>query len=158
MEAKLHEMYGKIANHLNAMVPVEWDKIYLLGEVEKEQLSWSASFYCVESKSGEIKRGMELMKEHGVQDYHKLINNLSRMILALNNCFKEEGQELWEQVSFTLENSGKFDAQYFYDVMHENDGGQLPREVVWAHKTFGFNPPEGNFLRELLDKYKDKTR
>ncbi|MDR0444206.1 MAG: DUF600 family protein [Treponema sp.] len=158
MEAKLHEMYGKIANHLNEMVPVEWDKIYLLGEVEKDQASWSAIFYCVESESGEIKRGPELMKEHEVQECHALDRKLFRMILELNNCFKEAGQELWEQVSFTLENSGKFDVQYFYDVVHENDGGELPREVVWAHKTFGFNPPEGNYLRELLDKYKDKTR
>ncbi|MDR0443212.1 MAG: DUF600 family protein [Treponema sp.] len=157
MEAKLHELYGEIANNLNSFIPVEWEKIYLYGEVGKNQAHYSVSFYYVAS-NGDIKRGDDLENSGRVSEviFDNFIDELEEMTLALNNCFKEAGQELWEQVSFTLENSGKFDVQYFYDVIHKNDGGSLPREVVWAHKTFGFNPPEGNYLRQLLDQYKDK--
>ena len=155
MEEKLNKVYNKIANHLNSVIPIEWDKVYLLGEVEKEQASYSATFYCIESGTKDIKRCFKLMDEHGIDD-HIAHKDLMYMILELNNCFKDEGKDLWEQVSFCLENTGKFNVEFFYDVMHENDGGGLPREVVWANKTFGFNPPEGNYLRKLLDQYKGK--
>jgi hypothetical protein len=156
MEEKLNKVYNKIANHLNSVIPIEWDKVYLLGEVEKEQASYSATFYCIESGTKDIKRCFKLMDEHGIDD-HIAHKDLMYMILELNNCFKDEGKDLWEQVSFCLENTGKFNVEFFYDVMHENDGGGLPREVVWANKTFGFNPPEGNYLRKLLDQYKGKN-
>jgi len=160
MEAKLNQIYGEIANKLNSIVPVKWDTIYLLGEVAKEQSSYMSSFYYIESENGDIKRGHDLIK--GLNDpsheiYSKPMDEVTYMILELNNCFKEEGQELWERVSLKLENTGAFSVEFFYDVMHKDDGGGLSREVVWAHKTFGFTPAQGTYLRKQLDIYIDKN-
>ena len=54
MEKQLEQLYNKIAEHLDSMIPVKWDKIYLLGEVEKGQLSISSTFYFIESTTKHI--------------------------------------------------------------------------------------------------------
>ncbi|NFW77007.1 TIGR01741 family protein, partial [Staphylococcus aureus] len=33
-EEKLSEMYNKIANEINEMIPVEWEKVYVIAYVD----------------------------------------------------------------------------------------------------------------------------
>lgn len=47
MESQLATLYGELAQQLDSMIPVEWEKIYCLGEVEKGKSSWGAAFYFV---------------------------------------------------------------------------------------------------------------
>ena len=59
-----------------------------------------------------------------------------------------------EQLSFSVEQSGKFKVNYLYDVMNEKDGGQFVRELIWARDTFGYAPKEGTPAKEVLDRYR----
>lgn len=45
MEEKLGELYNEIANSIISAIPVEWEDIYYLGEVEKNKKSWSSVFF-----------------------------------------------------------------------------------------------------------------
>ena len=45
MEQQLASLYSKLAKHIVAMIPVKWDAVHYLGEVEKGKQSYSSVFY-----------------------------------------------------------------------------------------------------------------
>ena len=155
MEDQLRDIYNRMAEHLSSMIPTEWDKVYLLGEVEKGQLSLSATFYFIETETKDIVRGIDIPDIYDISEktYEKLQSGLRELVLELNNCFKDDGQELWEQVIFILDSDGSFDIDFKYDVMTSGDGGASRRIVIWAYDTFGYKPKEGTYFREELDEY-----
>jgi uncharacterized protein (TIGR01741 family) len=155
MENKLSELYNKIAQKINSMIPIEWNELYYLGEVEKGKLSWSSVFYFTESDYKVIVKSHDIPTKYNVpqQIYDKLLSELNELLIELYTCFESNEQELWEQVCLTLNSNGKFNVNFTYDVMNENDGGQLKREIVWAYETFGSIPKEGSYSRKVLDRY-----
>jgi len=155
MENELAELYNALAKKLNSMIPTDWIELYYLGEVEKGRLSLSSVFYFKDSARDCIIRSHDIPSYYATSEevYDELLEELEDSLLELYDTFERNEQELWEQISFKLHDSGKFEVDYFYDVMNDNDGGQSNREVVWAYETFGFIPKEGSYLRELLDEY-----
>ncbi|MDR2889379.1 MAG: antitoxin YezG family protein [Lachnospiraceae bacterium] len=156
MEGQLNQLYNKIANQVISMIPTDWEKIYFLGEVEKEQSSVSSIFYFLDSATNQMVRCHSIPDIYNVSEeiFDDMASELIYMVLELNNCFKENEQELWEQVVLMVEKDGTFSVDFNYDVMDkDDDGGQLYREVIWAYKTCGYVPAEGSYHKEVLDKY-----
>ena len=83
--------------------------------------------------------------------YNELLYEADSYLLEIYDCFQEYEQELWNQLSFTIDNSGKFNIDYLYNI--SDDDGPVKKEAVWAYETFGFMPEEGTFKRGLLDEY-----
>ncbi|MFD0673061.1 immunity protein YezG family protein [Cohnella sp. GCM10027633] len=155
MENQLAEVYQEIAQKINAMIPTSWGEFYYLGEVEEGKASWSSAFYFVELNTNSIVDGSDIPTRYNVsqQIYDELLSELSDLLLKLYKCFEDNKQALWEQVSLTVSSNGKLNVDFFYEVMNEDDGGQLQREIVWAYETFGYEPPMGGYSRRMLDKY-----
>ena len=153
MEEKLAKIYSKLGNHIVSMVPVEWSKIYYLGEVETGRISCSSIFYFYCADNNQIIRSHDMIEIYNIsmEIYDKLLYEANMHLLELYDCFQEYEQELWNQVNFTIDNSGKFNIDYQYNVGVA--GGQITREVVWAYETFGFMPEEGSYSRGVLDEY-----
>jgi len=116
MEEQLNNLYNRIANHLFSMIPVEWDRIYMLGEVKKEQLSYSVTFYYIETETKKIVNCLDIPENYCVSEevYDELHFILSEMVYELNDCFKNNGQELWEQVVFVFDKNGNFTIDFKY--------------------------------------------
>ena len=161
MEKEFDEIFSKLAQKIDSMIPVEWIELYYLGEVEKGRLSCSSVFYFTEKNNkSEFKRSHEIPLYYGVSDkvYMELLSELNNHLLELYDCFKLNEQELWEQVSIYINNSGKLNIDFKYDVMNENDGGQVRREAIWAYETFKYESKKGTYTRRILDEYiKEKS-
>ena len=155
MEQQLAALYNKLAKHIVAMIPVKWDTFHYLGEVEKGKQSYSSVFYFRDISSGEFVKSNNMPKIYQIPKSSYMVqwSQLNNILLEIYNCFAENGQAPWEQLSFSVEQSGKFKVNYLYDVMNEKDGGQLVRELIWARDTFGYAPKEGTPAKEVLDRY-----
>ena len=155
VEQQLAELYNKLAKHIVAMIPVKWDAVYYLGEVEKGKQSYSSVFYFRDISSGEFVKSNSMPKIYQIPKSSYMVqwSQLNNILLEIYDCFVENGQAPWEQLSFSVEPSGKFKANYLYDVMNEKDGGQLVRELIWTRDTFGYTPKEGTPEKEVLDRY-----
>lgn len=158
MENELAKLYNKLADQIAEMIPAEWDDTYYLGEVEKEKKSWSSVFYFTDIKRAQKIDANSIPGIYKVSEdiYVELLLQLNKTLLEIYDCFIENGQEPWEQLSFYFNKSGKFKVKFFYDVMNEEDGGQFVREIVWAYNTFGYIPAEGTYAKKILDKYLKK--
>ena len=154
MEQQLAALYNKLAQQIVAMIPAEWDVFHYLGEIEKGKQSYSSVFYFRDAASGEF------VQSHGIRKIYQVANNtyltqclqLNRILLEIYDCFAENGQPLWEQMSLSVDQSGKFKVNYLYDAM-KNDFDPMTREVIWAYNTFEYIPKEGTGNRKILDEY-----
>lgn len=155
MEQELGVLYNELAQKIISMIPVEWNEIYYLGEVEKKQMSWSSVFYFEETSSKKFVKSHNIPDVYNVsqQIYDELLVELNSILLNIYTCFEENEQPLWDQLSFYLNSDGKFNVDFLYDKISDDDGGQAKREVIWAYNSFGFKPKEGTFTRKLLDSY-----
>lgn len=155
MEKTLAGLYNKLANHIVSMIPEEWESLYYLGEVEKEKSSWSSVFYFKDPKRKEFVKSNNIPQIYQVPKniYRTLWLQLNSIMLEIYDCFESHEQPVWEQISFSLDKTGKFHVDFFYDVMNNKDGGQLIRELMWAHNTFGYEPAEGSPQKKVLDNY-----
>lgn len=155
MEKQFADIYSKLANKIVSMIPVRWNKLYYLGEVENNKSSWSSVFYFESTDANEIIKSHNIPEKYAVsaEIYEDLLNEVNELLLDLYNCFQKNEQELWHQVSLSLDNTGKFNINYLYDIINDEDGGQVKRELVWAYETFGFMPNERSYSRKIIDKY-----
>ncbi|WP_157455347.1 immunity protein YezG family protein [Carnobacterium maltaromaticum] len=158
MENELDELYALLASKMVDMIPVNWNQIYYLGEVGKERESWSSVFYFEDSNTLEMKKSHNIPSEYNVSEnvYEKLLSELNSTLLDIYTCFDKYQQPLWEQLNLSLNSEGALNIDFKYDVVSEDDGGQLLREIVWAYKVFGWMPKAGTFTRKLLDAYLEK--
>ncbi len=154
MENKLSEFYLELGEKLVSMIPTDWEKIYYLGEVEKSRLSWSSVFYFEESNTNKFIRSHSIPDIYGVSEkiYNQLLRELDEVMLKIYDCFVDEKQEAWDQISLSIDNKGRFNIEYLYNKI-VNGTSQVSREVVWAYETFNLIPKEGSFRRKILDKY-----
>lgn len=155
MEKQFADIYSKLANKIVSMIPVQWKKLYYLGEIENNKSSWSSVFYFESADANEIIKSHNIPQKYAVSEeiYEDLLNEVNELLLELYNCFQKNEQELWHQVSLSLDNTGKFNINYLYDIINDEDGGQVKRELVWAYETFGFMPKERSYSRKIIDKY-----
>lgn len=158
MEQELGLIYNKLANQLISMIPGQWEDISYLGEVEKGQKSWTSTFYYTDIEKEEIIRSHNIPRIYHVpmDIYKSLLKELDTILLELYYCFVNNEQDVWEQVIFTVNSSGKFNIDFRYDVMTDDDGGHLTREIIWAHEMCGYTPKDGTYQKEILDKYLNK--
>lgn len=158
MEKKLAAIYNRLATQISTMIPAKWDKVYYLGEVEKGRKSWSSVFYYTDTARNEIIDCNSIPAAYEVSKkiFMDLMVELDDILLELYDCFCENGQEPWEQVSFIVDAQGKFTVDFRYNVMNEDSGGQVMRETLWAYETFGYVPKAGTYTRRILDKWLGK--
>lgn len=154
LEERLAPLYPRLVRQIAAMTPVEWDVLYFLGEVEPEEASYSSVFYIQETRSGNYVRSSNFPRVYGIskEAYLEQWKKLNDILLEIYHCFLEGGHKPWEQLSMSLERTGKFNVHFNYDAVHATSADQPAREVLWAHETFGYTPAEGSWMRRLLDE------
>ena len=126
LEERLSPLYPKLARQAVSMTPVEWDNLYYLGEVEPGKASYSSVFYIRESKTGNIVRSNDFPKIYGTSkaDYMIQWKMLNDTLLEIYQCFLDSEHKPWEQLSLTLEKTGKFNVHFNYDSVHTGSKGQ----------------------------------
>lgn len=89
MEQQLATLYNKLADKIISMIPVKWNKIYYLGEVEKGKLSWSSVFYFEEINSKEIVKSHGIPEKYNVSEkiYDELLDELDVILIEIYDCF-----------------------------------------------------------------------
>ena len=151
-EEKLAEHYQKIADHLNAMVPVEWTKIAMLGI--DEGTSRSGVFYFF-TPDGKHHRSYEIPQEYPECFITEEISNVQcskqfDLVHDLRQEFIDAGQPPWCGISFILTSDGKFEIDFEYGIYDEVES--MTADIGWRYLTLGIQP-ENNFKKSLLNNY-----
>ena len=139
-EEKLNEMYQEIANKINEMIPVEWDKVYTKAYIKEE--SKEVFFYYTLPGSDELHYYTAIPKEHNVSKklFKELLDELYENFESLRELFIENNQEPWTSCEFDFTNEGKLNVAFAYIDWKNSEFGPMARKNYYKYKKFGMTP------------------
>ena len=139
-EEKLNEMYQEIANHINGMIPIEWEQVYTIAYINDE--GGEVSFnYTIPGKD-DLHYYTAIPKEHNVSKklFKELLDELYENFESLRELFIENNQEPWTSCEFDFTNEGKLNVSFDYIDWKNSEFGPLAREYYYEYKKFGILP------------------
>ena len=112
-EEKLNEMYQEIANHINDMIPTEWEQVYTMAYIDEEGgevfliiLNWIVITYITIL----IFLKIIMFQKRCLVNYLLLYKLFKR----LRELFIENNQELWTSCEFDFTKEGKLNVSFDY--------------------------------------------
>lgn len=149
---KMAEIYGEIANKVNDIIPDEWEKVWLYGEVLDDSSEVYFYFYSITRKK--IIYSHDIPNEYKVNNsmYEDLLFELVDIIQELNLEYKENNESVWTNLTFLLDNTGKFNIKYNYDDIIKSKFTAGERQIIWEYEILGVEP-EVEQYKEMLNKY-----
>ncbi|PEF39805.1 cytoplasmic protein [Bacillus sp. AFS094228] len=120
METKIMEQtYQQIANTLINIIPEDWKQIFLYAEFREGYKK--VFFYYYPETGGQPVYSLDIKDLFNVdeEEFDGLDDDLYNYFSRLREEFKEQEQELWTNLTFILDNTGKMKINYGYEDISE---------------------------------------
>ena len=150
-EEKLNEMYQEIANHINDMIPTEWEQVYTMAYIDEE--GGEVFFNYTKLDSDNLHYYTDIPKDYNVSEkmFSKLSFTLYKLFKRLRELFIENNQELWTSCEFDFTKEGKLNVSFDYIEWKNSGFGPLAREYYYEYKKFGILP-EKEYAKNKVKK------
>lgn len=149
-EAKLERIYHQIAQTIVEMIPEEWEKVYLYGEVLEGVQSTYFYYYPYESDQPIYSLDIPELFDVEEEEYDQLKGQLYDLLRDLWNESKRDGNEVWTNLTLILDSSGKFKLEYGYEDLSETD--HFVRSMIWRYNKLGILP-KGDYATKILKEH-----
>lgn len=153
----MEEIYEKIANKVNEIIPEEWDKLYMYAEVS-EGASEVFFYYYPKGKNTPI-YNLDIgdVFEIDEDEFDEMSMELNDYFERLREEFKKNKQEPWTNLTLVLESTGKFNIDYDYTDLSEADS--YVQHIIWRYKHLGIQPApdrkrDVNIIQDYLKNLK----
>ncbi|HGO4011217.1 TIGR01741 family protein [Staphylococcus aureus] len=158
-EEKLSQKYNEIANKISSMIPVEWEKVYVIAYVDDG--GGQVIFYYTKPGNDELYYYSSIVEDYNVLEevFDDLWMELYRSFKKLRNIFKEESLEPWTSCEFDFTSDGKLNVSFDYIDWMNSEFGQIAKENYYMYKKFGIVPEteyEINKVKEIEQYIKEQ--
>lgn len=158
-EEKLSEMYNEIANKISSMIPIDWEKVYVIAYVDDG--GGQVIFYYTKPGNDELCYYSSIVEDYNVLEeiFDDLWMELYRSFKKLRNIFKEESLEPWTSCEFDFTRDGKLNVSFDYIDWANSEFGQMGREHYYMYKKFGIWPEKEyaiNWVKKIKDYVKEQ--
>lgn len=163
--SEIKEIYKEIQKKLYYMIPEKWNKVYLYASItEKAYEVPVGEMYFYYFPKGLLKKNPVNVYEIPIkfnineEQYMKLVKNLYSSIKKLRDIYKKEKQELWTNVTISIENY-KFNIEYNYAKLDNKEQSNYERHIIWRYERLGmdinsFNKKDKEIIeKHLIDSY-----
>ncbi|MGZ1882434.1 TIGR01741 family protein, partial [Staphylococcus argenteus] len=139
-EEKLSQMYNEIANKISGMIPVDWEKVYVIAYVDDQ--GGEVIFNYTKPGSDDLNYYTYIPRDYNVseKEFYDLWTDLYRLFKKLRNAFIEEGLEPWTSCEFDFTKEGELKVSFDYIDWINTEFDQLGRENYYMYKKFGVIP------------------
>ena len=150
-EENLNKMYQEIANKINEMIPVEWDKVYTMAYIDEG--GGEVFFNYTTPGSDDLHYYTDIPKDYNVSEeiFDELSDELYDLFETLRGSFKENNQEPWTSCEFDFNNEGKLNVSFDYIDWKNSGFGQISRDYYYEYKKFGIIPELDYAKKEIKD-------
>jgi uncharacterized protein (TIGR01741 family) len=138
-----------IMNHVNEMIPEEWNKVYIYGEVTEG--AGVVSFYYNTEENDEYISSANLTELFNIneEEFTNEEYRLLKLFEQLQQEFINNNQEPWTNLTICLESTGKFHIDYDYTDL--SDGNDYKRQVIWEYKYLDIEPEDRDDKKIIKD-------
>ncbi|HCD1987787.1 TPA: TIGR01741 family protein [Staphylococcus aureus] len=157
-EEKLSEMYNEIANEISGMIPVDWEKVYVIAYVDDG--GGEVFYYYTEPRSNELYYYTSVLNKYDISEseFMDSVYELYKQFQNLRNLFKEEGHEPWTSCEFDFTSEGRLNVSFDYIDWAKLEFGQIAKENYYMYRKFGVIPEmeyEINKVKEIEQYIKE---
>ncbi|KGX87154.1 hypothetical protein N781_15845 [Pontibacillus halophilus JSM 076056 = DSM 19796] len=153
MEKRLNELYRKIAETVNEMIPEQWEKFYFYAQISEDG-GGTYFFYQPTSDPNCYQYSLEIPFKYQVDEKGFKLNKRMLFSIAeeMREIFKSENQELWYSFTLILERTGKLKVHFDYTNWFDTEYSYSDQMIIWKNKYLGEIPTDENY-KALIDKY-----
>ena len=161
--------HEEIQKNIFAMLPEKWDRIYLYASVTDHfnNLQTGEMFFFYYPK-GVLKKNPVNVYEVPIRfnidesQYFKLADELFNSIKKLRAECKEQGEELWTNLTISIEKL-KYKVEYSYDDLNSSEFDSDARHLIWKYKYLeipyeSLNKKEREIINTYLKSEKGETK
>ncbi|GLF90673.1 hypothetical protein Saga11_19320 [Bacillus safensis] len=150
-EEKIEHLYNQIVDVVVGTIPIEWEKVYLYGEVVEGSQTVYFYFSSKENEgklvySHEITELFEVSEHEYKERWHQLVD----CIQELSREFEQSGQEPWTNFTMIFDETGHFNIEFNYDDLLNTNPHE--RKTIWKYNHLGIIP-KSNSGKKHLEKY-----
>lgn len=152
-ENELNQIYEKIVQQINNIIPIEWEKFSFNAEVKDEE---GGVFFFFKPKGGkEYIYSHYIPNLYGIdkKSYNKELHNLFNIAIELQNIFIHNNQEPWFSVTLLVNDKGKLNVHFDYTNWHESEFGPTERIKYFEYKYLNMSRKQVDI--NLIDKMKN---
>ncbi len=161
--------HEEIQKNIFAMLPEKWDRLYLYASVTDHfnNLQTGEMFFFYYPK-GVLKKNPINVYEVPVKfnidesQYFKLADELFSSIKKLRAECREQGEELWTNLTISIEKL-KYKVEYSYDDLTSSELDSDARHLIWEYNYLGIpyeslNKKERDIINKYLQSEKKPTK
>ena len=158
--SEIKEIYKEIQKKLYYMIPEKWSRVYLYASItEKAYEVPVGEMYFYYFPKGILKTNpvnvYEIPAKFNIDEeqYLKLVKNLYESIKKLRQIYIKEKQELWSNVTISIENY-KFNIEYNYAKLDNKEQSNYERHIIWRYERLGMDINSFSKQdREIIEKH-----
>lgn len=153
MEKEMNQIYNRIAETVNEMIPEEWEKFYYYAQIS-DTGGGTYFFYNTPEDVQNFKYSLEIpLYYHDYKDQYKIKGRvLFELSEKLRKNFIDNEQEPWYSFTLSIDRNGKFKIHYDYTNWFDTNYSFDDQLLIWEYKYLG-NIPEDEKSRQLIDRY-----
>ncbi len=150
--SKMNEIYLDVASNVNNLIPVEWEKVFLYGEVMYD--SETVYFYFISKTNRELVYSLDIPRKYNIErrTYNTCSDLLYDSILDLHNEYEKHNEKVWTNLTLILENTGKFNIEFNYEDIYNSEFNDIERQHIWEYEVMGI-VPELEEHKEIIERY-----
>ncbi|WP_302480620.1 TIGR01741 family protein [Bacillus tequilensis] len=139
---KMQNLYQLISQKLNDIIPCEWTKIYLYAEVLND--STMVLFYFRTPENNQIIYSQDIPSHYNVSKdiFKTLLRELRELFEELRTEHRNNNNDVWTNLTLTLDRSGEFQLDYNYDDILASELDGYERIAIWEYKNLGILPED----------------
>ena len=149
----MENLYRKIANKLNNIIPEKWDKIFLYSEITQWDNRTYFYYYTKEGNKLIYSLDIEDIYDIDEDELEDEMDCLEKYLEELWIAFKENKQQQWTNLTLYLSSDGEFEIEYDYTDLNNSDGYE--QQVIWKYEKLGIYPAKDRTRDiNIIKKYK----
>ncbi|MBF1111050.1 MAG: DUF600 family protein [Streptococcus sp.] len=148
MEQQINEKILEIVHQANDMIPVEWDDLYIVIEMDK---TYSGGAYFYFKYEGEYHYNLYISRDFGLSQDE--VFNQSDILFdkseGLKRVFMENDLSDWYICIIHLDENNKLSVDFDYAPWLESDFGPTARINFFRYQYLGFEPRNEKELEQF---------
>ncbi len=124
-------LFQELADKIKILIPEEWVKVLLSAEVSEDACTVYFYYYISGDNEPIYSLDIEDKKAVNVTSFKKNLYEMENHLRSIWEDFKNKKGESFTQMTFVLDASGEFKAEYSYDELSENP---VEQKRCWMKK------------------------
>ncbi|MFB0637630.1 TIGR01741 family protein [Bacillus rugosus] len=139
---KMQDLHQIICDKLNDIIPCEWAKIYLYAEVLAD--STMVLFHFKTPEKYQLIYSQDIPVRYSVSKdiFKTLLREIRELFEELRAEHKNNNDQVWTNLTLTLESDGPFQLDYNDDDILASDLDGYERIAIWEYKNLGILPED----------------